>query len=99
MKDLLSNISDLSRMPLTDLKELLNLIKLASLIYAIDSDENSSENLSIEIPTFGKIVVNENFDFDFVPDADFKKMIYTLKSSPSRFLENELKKVLNIGGI
>lgn len=95
MKDLLNSVSDLGRISVSDLKQVLTLIRLVSLIYAVRGMENSK--LTIDIPSFGKVTVTEDFDFEFVPDAELKKDVFGIKQDPNFFLKNELKKILNIG--
>lgn len=99
MKETLSKVSDLTRISLHDLKKAFTLLKLVSLISAINSqadNENSSSDIYIDIPVFGKVKINEDMDFDFIPDVDFKKDIYQIRQNPENFLIKELKKVLKI---
>ena len=99
MKEPLSKVSDLTRISLHDLKKAFLLLKLVSLITAINTQADSKDpnsDICIDIPVFGKIKINEDMDFDFIPDVDFKKDIYQIRQNPESFLIKELKKVLKI---
>lgn len=96
MRNLLNDVSDLSRTSLQDLKKILSIMKLEALIKGI---ENVSEDRTteIEIPLFGKILVSSDFDFEFLPDSTFKKDVHSMKQDPENYLTVELKKLLKIG--
>lgn len=96
MKDLLNKSSDLSRTSLQDLKKILSIIKLESLVTAIDNPDEEG-NIEVEIPYFGKVVVSEDFDFEFIPETSFKKDVFGIRQDPDKFLTNELKKLLKLG--
>lgn len=98
MKDTLSKVSDLVRISLHDLKKSFSLLKLVSLIDAMNRQSENSEDQSIviDIPVFGKLKITDDFDFIFIPDIDFKKDVYQVKQNPELFLKKELKKLLKL---
>lgn len=98
MKDTLSKVSDLVRISLHDLKKSFSLLKLVSLIDAMNRQSENSEDRSIviDIPVFGKLKITDDFDFIFIPDIDFKKDVYQVKQNPELFLKKELKKLLKL---
>lgn len=98
MKDTLSKVSDLVRISLHDLKKSFSLLKLVSLIDAMNRQPEDSDDQSIviDIPVFGKLKITDDFDFIFIPDIDFKKDVYQVKQNPELFLKKELKKLLKL---
>ena len=72
-------------------------MRLVALTDAIEVLDEDSKTLKIEIPQFGTVVVNEDCDFEFIPDSAFKKDVFGLKQNSSGFLKNELKKIFKIG--
>lgn len=102
MKDTLRKVSDLARISLQDLKQTFDLLKLVSLIDAMNrmSDEESSDNsLSLDIPMFGKLEVSKDFDFTFIPTVDFKKEIYQVQQNPEEYLKQKLKTLLKLNTV
>ncbi len=98
MKDLMSDVTDLSRASLPEIKNILDLSRLLSLINFMN-EEDEEGNSYVEIPTMGKILVSKDFDFEFIPNQSFKKEIFGIRQNPRNFLRNELKKVLKIGEV
>lgn len=98
MKDTLSKVSDLVRISLHDLKKSFSLLKLVSLIDAMNrqSEDSDDQSIVIDIPVFGKLKITDDFDFIFIPDIDFKKDVYQVKQNPELFLKKELKKLLKL---
>lgn len=96
MKDLLNKTSDLSRTSLQDLKKTLAILRLVSLMEAMEG-LNEDGSMEIEIPLFGKILISKDFDFEFIPDSGLKKDAYNIRQEPDNFLKAELKKLLKIG--
>lgn len=99
MRDALSKVSDLARISLCDIKKSFLLLRLVSFIDAMnreDEKDETSTELSMDIPTFGKLKITEDFDFVFVPDMDFKKDAYQVMQNPEAFLKKELRKLLKI---
>ena len=98
MKDTLSKVSDLVRISLHDLKKSFSLLKLVSLIDAMNrqSEDSEDQSIVIDIPVFGKLKITDDFDFIFIPDIDFKKDVYQVKQNPELFLKKELKKLLKL---
>lgn len=96
MKNQMSKISDLSRVSLQDVKNLFNVTRLVTLIDFIKNMDENGDSY-IEIPTFGKILISKDLDFEFLPSTDLKKEVYGILQNPNNFLKNELKKVFNIG--
>lgn len=95
MKDTISKISDLSRISVQNLKKLINITRLVSLIDAINNTEEDKDTF-VELPGFGKLRVTKDMDFYFIPDIDLKKDIYSIKNDPEFFLKKELKRLLDI---
>lgn len=95
MKDTISKISDLSRISVQNLKKLINITRLVSLIDAINNTEEDKDTM-VDLPGFGKLKVTNDLDFYFIPDIDLKKDIYNIKNDPEFFLKRELKKLLEI---
>lgn len=98
MKDTLCKVSDLVRISLHDLKKSFSLLKLVSLIDAMNrqSEDSDDQSIVIDIPVFGKLKITDDFDFIFIPDIDFKKDVYQVKQDPELFLKKELKKLLKL---
>lgn len=95
MKDILSKVASLSRTSLQDLKKIFSTTKTLTIIDSINT-EDEEENSYIEIPYFGRIQINKDLDFEFIPDINLKKDIFTAKQDPEKYLKKELKKLLKI---
>lgn len=95
MKNLLNKISDLSRTSLQDVKKFLNICRLTTLMGYIENLDEEG-NSFIEIPSFGKIKVSSEMDFEFIPTTELKKEVFSIKQNPNTFLKNELRKVFQI---
>lgn len=95
MKDILSKTADLNRTTLQDLKKIFSIVKLLALVDSVNTEDEEG-NSYIDIPFFGKIKVNEDLDFEFIPDLELKKDIFCVKQNPEKFLKKELKKLLKI---
>lgn len=98
MINALNEISMLSRMSVQDLKSLLGIARLVFLTNFIENTDEKG-NSFIDIPTVGKIIVTEDYDFEFIPAIEFKKEIYNLKQNPNNFIKDELKKLFHIEGV
>ena len=96
--NIMNDISTLSRVSVQELKKIASITRLVMLSSTINtSDPGNQKDIVVEIPTIGKILVNEDFDFEFVPTTDFKRELLGIKQDPNNFLKTELKKVFNIG--
>lgn len=95
MSNSLNEISTLSRTSVQDLKNLLSIARLVLLTNFIE-DTDDQGNSVIDIPTVGRIVVTDDFDFEFTPTIEFKKELYNLKQNPNNFIKDELKRLFHI---
>lgn len=94
MKDSLSKVSDLTRISLQDLKKVFNILKLVDLMSTMNEE---SDEIHIEVPMFGTILINpNNWDFSFVPEDTFKKEIFSAYMEPENFLKKKLKECLKL---
>lgn len=95
MKDILSKVASLSRTSLQDLKKIFSITKTLTIIDSINT-EDEDKNSFIEIPYFGRLQINKDLDFEFIPDINLKKDIFIAKQDPEKYLKKELKKLLKI---
>ena len=96
---MLSKVSDLSRVPLHDLKRIFGLLRLLMLQELITDQMNETESddeSGVEIPTLGKLKITKDLDFEFLPNVDFRKDAYLASQNPETFLKRELKKILKL---
>lgn len=91
MKTILDTVETITRISKDNLNDILSTIQLVSILDSITNNTNE-----IAIPKYGKIIVDKDFNLEFVPDTDFKRTLYNSQKDPNHYLKNELKKLLNI---
>ncbi len=97
MKDVLNKTMTISRTSLTDLRKIFTITRTVALADSINEDSDVNTDLKIDIPLFGTVTVNKDFDFEFTPCPELRKDVYTLRQNPNTFFKNELKKIFKIG--
>lgn len=92
-KSLNGNVATVTRTPVALVEKITDLQRLYSLIQFMRSIKDDGKGEFV-IQGYGKLVIDADYNFEFIPTAELKKEVIGIRKNGSNYLRSELKRAL-----